>query len=399
MKSFKRGWLSLRHASGRRGIGKRHILYGVLVLILLGISASYMLRITPYGSGGSIVYARARVVENQINASVQYPGSNQTLEAVILDGADKGKRVTVTNSVFLNDPTTERLAVGKEIVLTKNPLDGNQYLYEDNYRIPGAIVIFLILLALVIIIGRWRGFTALVGLTLSITVLVVFVIPRIVAGHSTLAVCIEGALLISTATLFIAHGFNRRTTVAFLSACITLVAVIGISMASISLTALTGYSDENSFAIQAAAHPISLSGLLLGGIIIASLGVLDDITTGQAAVVDELYKANTKLTTRELYRAGLSVGREHIAALINTLALAYVGVSLPTIVITVLYNHLPLVLVLNNEAIMEEIVRTGVASIGLLLAVPIATLAAAYILPRWRARNTAEPTVRLKVPV
>jgi uncharacterized membrane protein len=114
------------------------------------------------------------------------------------------------------------------------------------------------------------------------------------------------------------------------------------------------------------------------------IGILEDITTGQAAAIDEIYKANTKLLGVKLYKKGLSVGHEHIAALINTLAIVYAGIALPTIVITALYNgHAPLVATLNDETIVEAVVRTIVPSIGLLLAVPLATGLATYALPRW----------------
>lgn len=370
----------------KRGIGLRHVIYGLGIVLVLLASASYALRLNPYGNHNTeIIYVRAKVIHASIDSSIQFPGNNQQLQVRILDGADKGHVLTVTNSIFLRDKNARRLPLGSEVLLSRDQTNGNQYLYLDVYRLPGAILLFLLLLALVVIIGRWRGFTAVIGLTISIGVLATFVLPRIIAGQDTFVVCMEGAFIISSITIFIAHGFSRRTTVAFLSSIGTLLLVIGLATASVYCIGLTGFSSEDSFAIQSATHPISLSGLLLGGIVIASLGVLDDITTGQAAVVDELYRANRKQTVWELYRRGLSVGREHIAALINTLALAYAGVALPTIVLTALYNHQPLLLVVNNEAIMEEIVRTGVASIGLLLAVPLATLSAAYILPRWYA--------------
>jgi uncharacterized membrane protein len=371
----------------RSQLSVRHAIYGVCIVAVLLVSATYALRLSPYAGHGSIVYTRAKVVSVQLDTSIQFPGNNQKFEVKILDGQDRGRQVTVLNSVFLGDGSAKRLPIGGEVLLSRDPSNGNQYLYLDAYRVPGAMLLFLLLLVLVIIIGKWRGFTAVVGLTISISVLVLFVLPRIIAGHDTFATCMEGAFIISTITIFIAHGFNKRTTVAFISSIGTLLIVVGLAVGSVYFIGLTGFSSEESFAIQSAAHPISLSGLLLGGIVIASLGVLDDITTGQAAVVDELHKANTKQSLWELYRRGLSVGREHIAALINTLALAYVGVALPTIVLTALYNHQPLLLVLNNEAIMEEVVRTGVASIGLLLAVPLATLSAAYLLPRWYARG------------
>jgi len=377
---------TLKYVLSKRGIGLRHAVYGLCIIAVLFTSVTYVLRLSPYGNrSDGIEYVRAKVLHTTIDSTIQFPGNNQRLQVRILDGTNRGRVLVVTNSIFLRDPNARRLPIGSEILLSRHQDNGNQYLYLDVYRLPGAILLFLLLLALVVVIGRWRGFTAVIGLTISIGVLASFVLPRIIAGQDTFVVCMEGAFIISSITIFIAHGLSKRTIVAFISSIGTLLLVVGLAAASVYCIGLTGFSGEDSFAIQSATPPISLSGLLLGGIVIASLGVLDDITTGQAAVIDELYRANRKLAIWELYSRGLSVGREHIAALINTLALAYVGVALPTIVLTALYNHQPLLLVVNNEAIMEEIVRTGVASIGLLLAVPLATLSAAYMLPRWYA--------------
>jgi uncharacterized membrane protein len=123
---------------------------------------------------------------------------------------------------------------------------------------------------------------------------------------------------------------------------------------------------------------VNLRGLLLGGIIIGCLGVLDDITTAQTAAIDEIGKANPKMTFKELHRAGISVGREHIASLINTLALAYVGASLPLLLLFTVQEESPFWVVLNSEFLAEEIIRTLVGSSTLLFAVPITTWLAAY---------------------
>jgi uncharacterized membrane protein len=228
----------------------------------------------------------------------------------------------------------------------------------------------------------------MLGLAISIAVLSVFVLPRILAGRAAFATCIEGALIIAILSMFVAHGFNKRTTIALTSTLIALLLTAGLSVFAVYLTGVTGFAGESSIPIQYAPHAISFSGLLLGSMVIASLGILNDITTGQAAAIDEIYKANRKQHFTNLYRGGLSVGREHIAALVNTLALVYVGVSLPVIVTTMLENHAPLLVVLNSEGVMEEIVRTVVSSIGLLLAVPITSALAAYFLPIWYARDS-----------
>jgi uncharacterized membrane protein len=362
-----------------------HLAYGIALVIVLFISASYLVRLNPYKASASSQFVTARVL------SVSPAGAgNQMVKVKILEGADKGHIVSVDRSYFMTDPNSKRLPVGSKTLLSVQPKNGNQYSYLDRYRLDGALTLLAVLLVLVLVIGRWRGLTAAVGLVFSISILAVFVLPRIINGDAAFATCIEGAFIIVTLSIFIAHGFNRRTSLAYVSTIVTLGLIVGIAATAVYLTGTTGdagetiNSEQEVPLLQYAPHYIDLAGLFMGGMVIASLGVLEDITTGQAAAVDEIHKANRDLSSFQLYKKGLSVGREHIAALINTLAILYAGTALPTIVVTILYNTgNPLAVTINDETIVEAIVRTIVPSIGLLLAVPLSTGLAAYILPRW----------------
>ncbi|MEK7499241.1 MAG: YibE/F family protein, partial [Patescibacteria group bacterium] len=207
-----------------------------------------------------------------------------------------------------------------------------------------------------------------------------YIVPKILAGQNPLVVTIIGSFFIATTALYLAHGFNKRTTVALGSTLITILIAIALSTSFVHLTNLTGIGSEEAFYLQTSpVQGINLKGLLLGGIIIGALGVLDDITTGQAAAVDEIFKANPMMTRRELISRSLSVGREHITSLVNTLALAYAGASFPTLLLFIIYQR-PFWVVMNTESISEEVVRTLVGSIALMCAVPITTALAAYFL-------------------
>jgi uncharacterized membrane protein len=178
--------------------------------------------------------------------------------------------------------------------------------------------------------------------------------------------------------MFIAHGFNQRTKLSVLSTVLSLVLAVSLSYLFISLTQLFGLGQSDAFALQAGfLGNIDLRGLLLGGLIIALLGILDDVTTTQTAAIEELAKANPNLTKTELFLAGMSVGREHIASLINTLILVYVGASLPLFLLIVAATDQPLWVLLNSEYMAEEIVRALSGSVALILAVPISSVLAA----------------------
>lgn len=369
-----------------RALKYYQIAYGILLIVILIISALFLVTLSPYRAGAKDEFVKAKVLSVY---AVESASGTENVRAEILQGPDKGRVVSVARSYFMGDLNSKRLPKGSVVLLNVEPKNGNQYSFLDRYRLNGVLTILAILTILVFAIGRWRGLTAAVGLVFTIDILAIFVLPRIVAGDAAFATCIEGAFMIATLTIFIAHGFRRRTIVAFISTILTLIIIVGLSALAVYLTGTTGNpgetinSEANVSLIQYSPHYIDITGLFLGGMVIASLGVLEDIASGQAAAVDEIHKANPKLKQLKVYHNGMSVGREHIAALINTLAILFAGTALPTIVVTVLYTSgQPLAVTLNDETVVDAIVRTIVPSIGLLLAVPLSTALAAYLLPR-----------------
>ena len=218
---------------------------------------------------------------------------------------------------------------------------------------------------------------------ISFVILIGFIVPQILAGRDPLLISIAGSLAIMFITIYLAHGISKRTTSAVISTFISLVLTGILAFAFVKIFHLTGLGDENSYLLQMGNASINPEGLLLGGIIIGALGVLDDITTTQSAAIFELFKLDKKLSVSDLFVKGYTIGREHIASLVNTLILAYAGASLGLFVIFVLNpNQTPVWVILNSEILSEEIVRAIAGSIGLILAVPITTLVASYIAKR-----------------
>ena len=373
----------------RRAVNDNLGLLGWLLALLVGtlFAVLYIVNLSPYSyrSGGdSPVYVRAEVISASSPVLMKNSSQmgQQTIVAKIVDGPDKGQRVEVKRTVAVSDSRLVDMPVGSKLLLSQSVGQKN-YNYINRYHIPGLAFLFGVVLLLIAVVGRWRGLTGLVGLLAGLCVLFVFVIPRILDGHDPYIACSQGAFMIAVVSVFIAHGFNKRAAIALMSTTAILLLVVGGVTVATYLVGFVGYAGSEANGLLYADKPISVYGLIAGGMLIAVLGVLDDITTGQSAVVDELYKTNPKLSTRVLYFKGLSVGGEHVASLVNTLALVYVGVSLPTIVLTQLYFDGPLLVLLNYEVITEEILRTLITSASLLIAVPVSTILAAYILPRW----------------
>jgi uncharacterized membrane protein len=232
--------------------------------------------------------------------------------------------------------------------------------------------------ACVLLLGRLRGALSLVGLALSLAIVLVFIVPAIAEGEAPLAVAVVGALAVMLVTIPLAHGTGPKTTAAILGTTLSLALVAGLAAGFTELANLTGLSSEEVVVLQLNQVDISVQGLLLAGMVIGALGVLDDVTVSQASTVMAIRNANPALRARALFSRALAVGRDHVSATVNTLVLAYVGASLPVLLLFS-SSDLPTGEVANGELVAKEIVATLVGSIGLIAAVPITTLLATVL--------------------
>lgn len=331
-------------------------------------------------------YYRGKVLDIFVDDVLDVAGYNQPYQNVkieIIDGPDKGHTFDYEYQLPVNHSDRQKLKKGEQVVVVKvSHDDGVDYYVAEKYRLPSVLWLVFGFFLLAVCFGGWKGLTSSLGLAFSLLVIVEFMIPRIVAGWSPVWVSLASGVVIMIASLYLAHGFSKRTTVALVGTSVTLVLSAVLSIVVVRFVRVFGMGSEESLSLlQGQLQNINLEGLYLGGIIIGALGVLDDITTAQSAVVDEIHRANRTLGITELYKRGLSVGREHIASLVNTLALAYVGASLPILLIFT-KTDFPLWVVLNSEFLVEEIVRTLVGSATLVLAVPLTTWIAANVFGR-----------------
>ncbi len=333
-------------------------------------------------------YYRGKVLEIFADATLTIGGMNQPYQDVkieIIEGPDRGHTFEYEYQLPVNHTDRQKLKKGEQVVVVKVVHDeGVDYYVSEKYRLPSVMWIIIGFFLLAICFGGWKGFSSALGLAFSLFVIVAFMIPRIVAGWSPVWVSLASGVAIMLVSLYLAHGFVKRTHIALAGTAITLVMSAILSIIVVHVVRIFGMGSEESLSLlQGQLQNINLEGLYLGGIIIGTLGVLDDITTAQSAVVDELHRANPSLPISELYKRGISVGREHIASLVNTLALAYVGASLPILLIFT-KTDFPMWVIFNSEFLVEEIVRTLVGSATLILAVPLTTWIAATVLSRDR---------------
>lgn len=297
----------------------------------------------------------------------------QTVRARLLDGEKKGEVVTFENDLV-------SLGKGDRIFLSHvREIDGQEmYLLQDVDRGQPLVLLFALFVALLLWFAGKQGARALASLLLSIAAIVFILLPALLAGHDPILMSLLISAAILALALFGTHGFGALPTIAYLGTVTAVLTTSVIAWWFVGMLRLSGYGSDASVYLNFATRgELDLAGLLLGSIIIGVLGILDDISITQAAVVRELKAANHKLEARQLYDRAVKVGKDHIGSLVNTLALAYVGAALP-LVLLFSTSSAPLYFTLNQEVVASELARILIGSIGLILTVPLTTGIAAW---------------------
>jgi len=243
------------------------------------------------------------------------------------------------------------------------------------------IWIVLAFAALVIVMTRWRGVLALVGLGLSLLLVTRFVVPAIAEGSSPLLVALVGSLAVMFVTVGLTYGFSPQSAAAILGIAGSLLFAAVVGTIAVHAARLDGQSSEYSTVLSQANARISLQGIVLGGLVIASLGVLADMAVTQASAVMALRRANPGLSPRALFSSGFGVGRDHLVATTHTLVLVYVGATLPLLL--VLHSvGVGFTDALNAQDVAEPVVATLVGAMALLISVPVTTALATLLVSR-----------------
>jgi uncharacterized membrane protein len=355
------------------------LLGGVLLLVGLWLIPDLT---PPSSEPPPVILVHARITE--LLPPSNEPGAPDA-RVLVVDGPQAGSTLDAVLQGPSGQESVPRYAVGDEVIvnISQQGTDADFIAVGDRYRVPALAALLGLFAVAVTVVGGWRGVRSLIALALTLGVIIRIVVPLLLAGWNPVLLAVSSATLVTLATFLLTEG-ARPTTIAAAAGtfiCLALTAVLAVAFNALAqFTELQGSGDL--VYLQTVGRPeLDLGGLLLAAVIFGALGILDDVTVTQAATVHELYEVDPRVSRTELFRRSMNVGRSHISATVNTLALAYVGASLPLIVLFNAGQQDPL-LTVSGEIVAVEVVKALVGSIGIVAAVPATTAIAVLLVGR-----------------
>lgn len=359
-------------------IWKKYFCILLFLFIPILVRADY----DPLNSPPENEYFRAKVIKiiTDDGRSTTSTFTYQNILVKPFEGTFKDKEILVTQEAIRGIYGTKEIQEGETLVIWRNTLNNPEFLIEDKFRLQWVITIIGIFFFCVIVFTGKKGIRSILSLIITLLLVIYFIVPQIAHGANPLLVSFISAILLLLLSIYLGHGINKRSTIALISSF----SVIGLSLflgvLFIHLSKLFGQGSNEAVLLQYGnLGEINIRGLLLAGIVLSTIGILDDVTVVQSATVEEIFETDKTIETKILYKKAMSVGKEHIISMANTLIIAYTGAALPLLLFFTYQTnaYMPLWVKLNSEAIGEEIVRSIVGSIVLIFAVPITTWIAA----------------------
>ncbi|KAB3519901.1 YibE/F family protein [Corynebacterium sp. zg254] len=314
----------------------------------------------------------------------------------ITSGDHAGQRTVL--EVHPDLPGSPDLQQGDSILLTHSgqvspevaPTDAPLYAFQDFQRSSTMWWWLAATVALIVLIGAWRGARSIVGLALTLLMIVVYLIPSLTHGGSPVTVALVCGASVLFLVLFLVHGASWKTASALGGTLLALGIAVGLSALAVHSAGIRGLGDENNLNILLYLPGIDIQGLMLAGMIIGALGVLNDVTIAQSSTVTELHEANPHWSPWDLFQSAMRVGRDHIASMVYTLVLSYTGVALPMLLLLSTSSR-PLEQILTSDVMATEILRSATGAIALVMAVPLATAIAALTVRAPQTKPKPQP--------
>jgi uncharacterized membrane protein len=321
--------------------------------------------------------------EIQVHSKVGvYDGFHYSIR--MQDGKYKDVIIKIDHLLFKDDILRPIYKVGDSVfvgyIIGNDGTPKDPAIYGINRSFP-IILLLILFIGGVVALGRLKGLLSLVALLVTILLIFVLFIPSIINGASPLLMAVVVAILASVATFLIISGFTFKSLSAGIGVAVGFIISALLVFVFGEMMGITGVMNNDLKTLAYTNSTFNVRGILFSGILIGAIGAMMDVAISMASTVEELRKANPNYTPAQLFVSSLNVGKDLLGTMVNTLILAYIGAALPFVILIYLQytSATPLLNILNLEIISEEILRSLVGSIGMLVTIPATSFLAAFL--------------------
>lgn len=298
----------------------------------------------------------------------------QKVRVKMLTGARKGEELDITSSSgYLFGAACK---VGMKVIVMQSVAGETTIasVYSQDREWVIYIFALLYLLALCVIGGK-QGIKGCLGLIFTFFCVIFVYLPLVYLRFSPFWAAVFICFLTTLVTMYLIGGPTKKTCAATLG---TLAGVVLAGLSAWCFSKASGISGYNVSDIETLmtlwnTNRIQIGGLLFSGLLISCLGAVMDVAMSISSAIDEIYKQNTSLTRKELFKAGMRVGRDMMGTDSNTLILAFAGSSVSTLLLDYAYD-LPYQQIINSNNIGIAIMQGLAGSFGIVLSVPLTVL-------------------------
>ena len=368
-------------------LNQRSNLFTLLIALALVLVFVFTLNKPPADEAPDMGYTadtvKAEVLSIAEEGSVQMGDVTQTYQIInlrILEGQYEGQEFTTDYGRRYILPSDYLLRPGEKILVSVAQMpDGNTFVhFVDFVRTNSLIILGLFFVLVCVLVSGWKGVRSLLGIGVSVLVIIYFIVPRILNGQNPIMISLLGSFFFLTVTQYLVYGWTLKTHITMAAISLAILFTGLMALFFVDLVRLNGMGDENAMYILTQYNQLNIKNLLIAGIMIGALGILDDLVVGQTSAVIEIYRANPAMRFQQRFKRAMNVGRDHIAATVNTLVLAYLGASL-SLFLLFSNSNVAFSTLMNFNYLAEEIVRSLVGTVGLFTAVPITTFIACWV--------------------
>ncbi|BAE84856.1 hypothetical protein DSY3067 [Desulfitobacterium hafniense Y51] len=356
--------------------------------------------------GETVVKAKIEAITDRISDDYSLAGDTTmvknvqvTFEATLLDGEEKGERVTGTQIIdgMLNIGTPEVEQGDKVLLVAYEGQPEMEWQFMEFVRTDKLLIFGLLFILALLVFGGIKGLNTILSLVFTCAAIFMVFIPAILSGKNIYLSAIVICLYTIVATYLIINGFNKKTLTAILG-CFGGILVSGILTIIVNrVLELTGYVDEESIYLTyiSTGTPIDLKAIIFAAILIGALGAIMDVSMSISSSLWEVKEKSGATSFNTLFRSGMNIGRDVMGTMANTLILAYIGSSLSIVLLLSAYST-SLIYLLNREMIVVEILQALVGSFGILFAMPLTSFICAIIYKENSERIHDEPSVKIE---